>query len=78
MIGYLIISVLVGVFTIKSWIRKENYLSDVPCGDLEFYDTKFRLGFFNFIFFPSILIVYTYLLVVKLINLLIDKFYYKN
>lgn len=78
MIGYLIASVLVGVYTIISWVAKENYLSDVPYGDLEFYDTNFRLSFFNFIFLPSILVVYTYLLIVKLINLLIDKFYYKN
>lgn len=73
-IGYLIISVIVATATILEWRAKENYLADVPIGDLEFYDTDFHYNASNFIFIPSILIVWIYLVVIFIINKIIDFF----
>lgn len=73
-IGYLIISVLVGIATILEWRAKEKYLADVPIGDLEFYDTALHYSASNFIFIPSILIVWIYLVVIFIINKIIDFF----
>lgn len=58
---YLIMSFVIGVFTILSKMREERELLTVPFGDLEFYGRKGMFSIVNFLFFPSIFVVWMWI-----------------
>lgn len=73
LIIYIILSVITTLVTLTEWIRKESYLRDVPTGDLDFYDTSYNYSVFNFVFLPSIIFIFVYLIFVRFINFLINR-----
>lgn len=67
-IGYLVLSVLVSIFTILDWTEIENIELSTQVGDLEYHDFKYEYGLENLIFIPSILFCEVYKRFIKLIN----------
>ncbi len=75
LIAYLIVSVFIGICKICIDASIARDLSDVPIGDLEYYDTS-SLGIHPilFVFFPSIIVYYVWVGIVAVINFIIDLF----
>ncbi len=70
---YLIISVIVALIDLYKMSKQEDYLGTFPLGDLgEFIELKPVMGVHNIIFFPSLLIIKGYLLVIRIINAHLD------
>jgi hypothetical protein len=70
---YITLSVITTIVTLTGWVKKENYLRDVPTGDLDFYDTSYSYNIFNFIFLPSFVFIFLYLIFIRFINFLINR-----
>ena len=69
---YIIVSILVGITDLVRLADQENYLADVPYGDLEFYDPKPITGIHNWVLFPSWIVIKGWMLFARLVNKIID------
>lgn len=72
LILYLIVSFIIGLNTILSKMCEERELLTVPIGDLEFYGRKRMFSLVNFLFFPSIFVVWMWIGVCFLSNSILD------
>ena len=62
------VSLLIAVVTILSWIDYEEYMNTVPIGDSEFYGEFTKYETVNYIFPISILVCEIYLLIIRIVN----------
>ena len=66
---YLLISLSIAVHRIHERIKWENYMSDVPYGDWEYYAPKVPLfDATTYIFFPAGIMIWGWLRIAHVIN----------
>ena len=72
---YLIISIVVGIFSLLDEASAEEYLSDVPEGDLEYYGCaeSSLVNPCTVIFFPSLIVIGIWIGIASIINAILDK-----
>ena len=70
---FLVISIVIGIVDIIRMKEQEDYISKFPIGDIGYYvEPKRIMGLHNIIFFPSILIIILFKIVVRVINGLLE------
>lgn len=70
---YLIICTLVGGFVSLDMASFASYLNGIPIGDLEFHDTKYKYPVISYICFPCFIVIWIYLLIVRIINSVLER-----
>lgn len=69
---YIIVSIIIGLWDFSELRAQEDYIAQIPIGDLNYYNPYSIIGIHNFIFLPSLILIGGWMIICMITNKIID------